>query len=483
MKKLISILLALVMLLALNTTVFAASPQITVTDERVYDVYQIFTGDLSDKTLSNIKWGKNGTGTTGTAVDEATLTALANVNGSGKTDAEKLAVIEQYVNLSSEKFGQVKAGSPLTAAPGYYLFKDVTVLAAGQERSEYVVQLVGDTTVTAKAGSPVPDKKVKEKNDSTGVESDWQDSASYDVNDDVPFMLSGTVSDKLDNFNTYYYCFKDTLSKGLTLNADSIKVYVAGHESTPFAKDTDYTVTSTTATDGTTTFEVKFTDLKGKANVTAGCKIVVEYTAKLNDQAVMGSAGNPNTLKIEYSNDPNGDSKGETVDKEVKVYTFKLIVNKVDVESKPLTVAGFTLYKKIKNGETENWVAVGAEQKGENMTTFTWERLDAGDYKLVETTTPAGYNTMADKEFTITDSYKNDENGVKIELETLIAGTGFTSDLTAGSVTTSIVNNKGTVLPETGGAGTKAMIAVGSFLALAAVVFLVTRRKMSVYED
>lgn len=481
MKKFISILLALVMLLALNTTVFAASPEITVTDDRVYDVYQIFTGDLSGKTLSNIKWGKNGTGTTGTAVNEATLTALANVNAEGKTDAEKLAVIETYVNLSSEKFGQVKQGSPLSAVPGYYLFKDVTELAAGQERSEYVVQLVGDTTVTAKAGSPVPDKKVKEKNDSTGVESDWQVSASYDVNDDVPFQLSGTVSDKLDNFTTYYYCFKDTMSKGLTLNADSIKVYVKGHESTPFVKDTDYTVTTGTADGGATTFNVAFTNLKGKANVTAGCTIVVEYTAKLNDQAVMGSAGNPNTLKIEYSNDPNSDSKGETVDKEVKVYTFKLIVNKIDSENQPLKGAGFTLYKKIKSGETTSWVAVGTEVKGTDMTTFTWDRLDAGDYKLVETTTPAGYNTMADVEFTINATYDESDAAV---LKTLTStGLACESDLTAGSLSTNIINYKGTVLPETGGAGTKAMIAVGSFLALAAVVFLVTRRKMSVYED
>ena len=45
------------------------------------------------------------------------------------------------------------------------------------------------------------------------------------------------------------------------------------------------------------------------------------------------------------------------------------------------------------------------------------------------------------------------------------------------------MNNKGAVLPETGGTGTVIFITVGFILAMIAVVFLVTRKKMSVYED
>lgn len=103
-KKLASLLLALVMVFALATTAFAAE-NTTISaptgSTRTYDVYQIFTGDLHEGVLSNIKWGKNGTGAEETAVDQTTLDALAAVNG--KSDTEKLTEIQKYVKLDSEK--------------------------------------------------------------------------------------------------------------------------------------------------------------------------------------------------------------------------------------------------------------------------------------------------------------------------------------------------------------------------------------------
>ena len=89
-KKLASLLLALVMVFALATTAFAAEDTTISAPEgsnRTYDVYQIFTGDLHEGVLSNIKWGKNGTGTVGKAVDQTILDALAAVNI--KSDTEK----------------------------------------------------------------------------------------------------------------------------------------------------------------------------------------------------------------------------------------------------------------------------------------------------------------------------------------------------------------------------------------------------------
>lgn len=102
-RKLASLLLALIMVFALATTAFAAENTIISAPEgstRTYDVYQIFTGDLHEGVLSNIKWGKNGTGTERTAVDQTTLAALAAVNG--KSDTEKLTEIQKYVKLDSE---------------------------------------------------------------------------------------------------------------------------------------------------------------------------------------------------------------------------------------------------------------------------------------------------------------------------------------------------------------------------------------------
>ncbi len=132
-KKLASLLLALVMVFALATTTFAAEDTtISAPDgsTRTYDVYQIFTGDLHEGVLSNIKWGKNGTGTEGTAVDQTTLDALAAVNG--KSDTEKLTEIQKYVKLDSEKFGTVSNGNSLTVPTGYYLIKDTGPVNDGE---------------------------------------------------------------------------------------------------------------------------------------------------------------------------------------------------------------------------------------------------------------------------------------------------------------------------------------------------------------
>lgn len=496
MKKLFSLFLAVLMMLSLSMVAFAdgdvttAAPDaepvtesgtsvITVTDERKYEVYQIFTGDLHNTTLSNIKWGQNGTGTTGEAVSETVLNALDGVKSS--SDKEKLTEILKYVQTDSAAFGTVDKTNSLTVPNGYYLLKDVTENpTVGFEYSTYLVKIVSNLTVNAKTGDVTSDKKVQDTNDSTGETSGWQDSADYDIGDDVPFRLTGTVSTKYDQYDSYYFCFHDKLSAGLTLNSDSFKVYVDNAEIT-----TGYQVVTENLTDGCS-FEVKFENLKTIASVKAGSTVMVTYTAKLNENAVIGSTGNDNTMHLEFSNNPNESTdKGTTPDDKVVVFTYKLIINKQDDAQNALTGAGFTLYKWVK-GSNENsgtWTQIGNELKGSDMTTFTWTGLDDGKYKLVESTTPAGYNTMADIEFAITAAHASENAAPTLTSLTADAALNATADLSAGSLTANIVNHKGTILPETGAMGTAIFVAVGTVLATVAVVFLVTRKKMSVYED
>lgn len=496
--KLASLLLALVMVFALTITVSAVdNAQITAPagSTRTYDVYQIFTGDLSGNVLSNVKWGKNGTGTKGEAVDQATLEALAAVNS--QTDTKKLTEIQKYVNLNSEKFGTVSAGSPLTVPTGYYLIRDNGPVGAGEAYSLYVVKIVGSTTISPKVGTVSSEKKVIDKNDTTGATTDWQDSADYDIGDAVPFKLSATIAQDYANYtHGYKLTFHDKEDTGLTFNKDSVKVYVDGALIT-----TGYEVVTEGLTDGCT-FEVRFANLKEITSVHAGSVISVEYTSTLNNQAVIGSIGNKNTSHVSYTNNPNDAQAGEngkTPDDVVIVFTYKTIVNKVtknpaydaskdtgktgtdsdgDKEFIPLKGAGFILYKKNASGE---YVAVGEELKGADMTTFTWSGLDDGDYKLVETTTPAGYNTIADIEFTITAGHVDGDSPYLNTLSgNVTSGTAtFTAVVNDGSLSTDVVNNAGTVLPETGGIGTTIFYVLGGLLVLTAVVLLVTKKRMS----
>lgn len=494
-KKFASLLLALVMAFALATTAFAVEDTtISAPDgsTRDYDVYQIFTGDLHEGVLSNIKWGKNGTGTEKTAVDQATLDALAAVNS--KSDTEKLTVIQNYVDFDSTAIGTVSNGNSLTVPTGYYLIKDNGPVGNGEDYSLYVVQVVGPTTISPKVGTTTSNKKVKDTNDSkANSTTDWQDSADYDIGDAVPFKLSATIAEDYANYtHGYKLTFHDKEEAGLSFNKDSVKVYVGETLIT-----TGYEVVTEGLTDGCT-FEVRFANLKDIASVKAGSIISVEYTSTLNTDATVGSVGNKNTSHVTYTNNPNDEQAGEngkTPKDVVIVFTYQTIVNKVtknpaydaskdtgktgtdsdgNPEFIPLKGAGFTLYKKNASGTYD---AVGSELKDEDMTQFTWKGLDDGDYKLVETTTPSGYNTIPDIEFTITATH--DVSSDNPTLTSLNGGDKFTGVISTGVVSANIENQSGAQLPSTGGMGTTIFYVLGSVLVIGAVVLLVTKKRMS----
>ena len=504
-KKLASLLLALVMVLSLAVTAFADEPtaySITInnsTEGHTYEAYQMFTGDLSGTTLSNIVWGSG--------VSEAGQTALGDAAAKAETlkteaDAKAFAkAVAPYLTTAAGSANTVTDGKYVISglAAGYYLVKDQDGSLTGDNDSytEYIIQVVGNVTATPKSDVPEVQKKVKDINDSTDTtKTDWQDSADYDIGDSIPFQLKATLADNVSSYTTYKVVFHDTLSKGLTYNNDA-KVYIDGTETNGF------TVTATVNADGTTTLTVSCDDVKalGAGNSSV---ITVEYTAKLNENAVLGSAGNPNEVYLEYSNNPNkseegNNETGETPKDVVIVFTYKTIINKVDSENKPLTGAAFKLEKLIKgkDGAADTWTTVKEFTVDETTTSFTFSGLDDGQYKLTETKTPAGYNTIDPIYFvieathdatadtpalTVLKAYLTDENGnKKTEVkdgETVNIDLG-TVDLTAGSITTTVVNKSGSELPSTGGIGTTIFYVLGGVLVLAAVVLLVTKKRMS----
>lgn len=534
-KKLASLLLALVMVLSLAVTAFADEPttySITINNStagHTYEAYQIFTGDLAtneagNKVLSNIVWGSG--------VSEAGKTALQNKydtaeakSAAGVAEALTTANAEQFAKDVASYLTSTKVTSTYDAssksytisglAAGYYLVKDKdgSLTDKGDAYTEYIVEVVGNVTADPKSDVPKVEKKVKDTNDSTGVTSGWQDSADYDIGDSVPFQLKATLANNVSSYTTYKVVFHDTLSKGLTLNAtygeggQNANVVTSGVTVKVGDADADkaanFVITAVKNTDGTTTLTVSCDDVKalGAGNSSV---ITVEYTAKLNENAVLGSAGNPNEVYLEYSNNPNksehgNNETGETPKDVVIVFTYKTIINKVDSENKPLTGAAFKLEKLIKgkDGAADTWTTVKEFTVDETTTSFTFSGLDDGQYKLTETKTPVGYNTIDPIYFVIEathdetadalalktlNAYLTDANGNKQtemkDSESVNIDLG-TVDLTAGSITTTVVNKSGSELPSTGGIGTTIFYVLGGVLVLAAVVLLVTKKRMS----
>lgn len=492
-KKLASFILAfaMVMAIAMPSVVMAVDNYtITITpttSDHTYEAYQIFEGKLSNDKLSDIKWGN--------AITEEGKTALLNeYNAKDAADlAEKLSKfaskseqikafakkVSQYLQNPTSAKAEGNTATITVDKAGYYLIKDQdNSLGENDETyTEFILKVVKNQTVAPKSNKPTSEKKVKDINDSEGTTmTDWQDSADWDIGDKVPFQLKGTVAADYDNYKVYKMTFHDHESKGLTFNKDSVKVYVDGKQVTDTSK---YEVVTEGLKDGCT-FEVKFADLKQISSVKAGSVITVEYESELNENAVIGSEGNPNTMHMEFSNNPNNEQGGETgktPDDKVIVFTYKTIINKVDPDGQPLKGAEFKLEKKV----GEEWVEK-AVVKNDAGTTFTFKGLDDGVYRLTETVTPEGYNTMNPNPLEFTISATHEETAVEPKLLTLSGNpksgdVTFDSSLENGTLTTNIVNKSGLSLPETGGMGTTVLYAAGTLMILAAAAFLVMKKK------
>ncbi|HEL1053509.1 TPA: isopeptide-forming domain-containing fimbrial protein [Streptococcus equi subsp. zooepidemicus] len=472
--KLILTSLLVTFLTMLSGKAFADTASYTITVEgatagHTYEAYQIFKGDLFDSTLSNITWGSG----------------VTQFTFNNSTDAAKIA--EGLKEANAADFAK-EAGKHLTTVvagqgeqtitvneAGYYLIKDKNDSQTGKHDAytSFVLKVVKNTSFKPKSAIPTVLKKVKDRNDKTGLETDWQDSADYDKNDKVPFQLTATLPSNYDAFQEYYLEFVDTLSKGLSYNKDA-KVYVINGDSRQ-----DITGSFTINESGSS---FKINNLKTVTDVTADSKIVVEYTATLNDQAAIGKKGNPNEVALKYSNDPNAlgkgeeSPKGETPKDKVIVFTYKTIINKVDQDKQALKGAGFTLYKLVKTADKEEYQKV-QEIKAGDTTSFEFVGLDAGDYKLSETTTPGGYNTIADVMFSIVAQHETESDDPQLTSLTVDKATGFTTDKEAGTVSATIVNKKGSILPSTGSIGTTMLYVFGVMLMTISTLFIFRQKQ------
>ena len=488
-KRSIALVLAMILTLAMSVTVFAApnADQNTFSltlnkavEGHTYEAYQILSGDLSaDKaTLSNIKWGEgiNAEGQTALGGDAAGYAKkLADMGNNSSELKDQAQIIGANLKSASGSVTVTDSDAKNVIGnlkPGYYLIKDKDDSIQGQDSyTEFILHVTDDVDANVKADVPSVEKKVKDTNDTTGETTGWQDSADYDIGDDVPFQLTATLANNIESYQTYSLKFNDTLSKGLDYNNDAVIKLGDKVVTDSFTPSYDATAKTLTFTcDNILAFGAKNSD-----------KIVVEYTAKLNENAEIGAAGNPNKVKLEFSNNPNiggeGD-RGETPEDTVIVFTYKVVINKEDENKNALDGAKFTLYKKIKNAKDKEIEAVISGDKNE---IFTFSGLDDGDYVLKETEAPDGYNKAEDIEFTIKADHSIESDAPELKS---LSGDKVTGEIVLqpnkadGSLSKAVPNTKGIVLPSTGGAGRVAIYVIGAILVVGGGIVLVTKKRV-----
>ncbi len=499
-KKLLAALLAVAMLCAMAVPAFAASSskdgKITINNAvsgQTYTIYRIL--DLEyDQTNNAYRYTAVAAwepfiATRGDdlKVDEATGTvtwvnSVKDNNSSAIQGFADAAGKWAASNKTLTNDGSQKASSSTVEftdlSLGWYLV--VSTLNNGAICS--INTTAKEVTINEKNGAPTVDKEVLE--DSTNTYGKGNDA---DVGDTVTFRATIKVTDG----DPQNYVLHDKMSAGLTFTGiTSVTRTNAGTSTHDTLNGTDhYTLKQGDAVidsvDPNCTFELAFKKDVLKPNDV----VVVEYTAVINEKAVIGSTGNPNEATLEYKDGTRGQPSS------TKTYTWKIDIYKYFQDSagtkKPLKDATFVLYRQ-NSSNTLEYAKISANKiewvsEKEQATSLTSDengaiaisRLDADTYYLEETKAPTGYNPLTSPiEIKIEHGAMN-ETSASATITYKQQGTeDSATNITSTNDRVEVENKTGTTLPSTGGIGTTLFYVVGGGLMVAAIVLLVTKKRM-----
>lgn len=423
-----------------------------------------------------------------TIVDASSIANQIAVAVSGKTATETL-----------------DSGKAIALESGYWLFvtnSNSTQGAVDNSGTSPIFAVVGGDalTITPKTGTPTVNKTIK--NDQTGEYGKVADSQVGQV---VEYKLAGTVASNIATYSTYSYTFTDELSSGIELTStDHVKVTIDG---------TDVTAKATIGyADNKLT--VAFDNLlAAKDGINANSNVTVTYKAKLTSAAVIGGAGNPNTVTLKYSNNPNTNSEGTSTPSTVRDYAFKLHLVKSDKATKQkLAGAKFTIQATGADDTESKDLYVQADgtlrpQAYEFETdvdgAIDVAGLDAGTYTVKEVAVPpatgspdAAYKPLSSTfTFTIAPEYNADTQALTnlgltvagnanaiagldtTDNNTLDADDGSAVNTTNGLVNVTVANEKAIKLPLTGEQGIALAMGAGLVIVAVSAVSLSRRRR------
>ena len=480
-KKLVGLLLALVMVFAVSAVMAAQEGtldggSITINDavpEQVYKAYQMLYLESYNASANAYAYKANSAWETWLR----SQSSYVAFDSQGYVTWVKGADAAAFAKLAQAQAASMTADATTTAPAAGEGKTYSTVAFSDLKLGYYLVDTTLGTLCSLDTTNPsvimeekneVPTNVKTVQEDSTGNYGEKNDA---DIGQTVNFKSTITAQAGAEN-----YVFHDKMSEGLTYTGVT-GITLNG----AVVAESNYEVTAPAA-DGDT-FDVTFTQAFCDT-LKANDKIVVSYTATLNEKAVIAGAGNPNTSKVSYGvkDGTTSEPSGTTPPSETTTYTWDLDVLKYanGDESKVLKDAEFVLLNSAKtkvativNGKVTGWADVPAAVDGTiawptNTVLTTGENgkieidgLDADTYYLREVKAPAGYNKLPDDvSIVITGATKGDND-----------------ELTYTTVLAKVNNQSGTELPSTGGIGTTIFYVAGGVLVIGAAALLIAMRK------
>lgn len=479
-KKLFSVVLAIALVFAMAIPAFAAGEgSITINNavtDQTYAVYKMLSlvpgqapGNSYVYTV-DAEWADfiSGDGAAYLAEEDGTVVWKGATDAEGEPSAEAVAALAQLALAYAVAEG-IGATDSVKA-------EGTTVEFTGLDLGYYVV----DSSVGALCGltSTNPAATVEEKNDQPKVEKEvqedsteaWGDANTATIGDTVNYRTTITAQSGAEN-----YVLHDKMEAGLTFNADSVAVTKGDATLT---EGTDYELVvpgNETVAANKCTFEIDFSD-EFEATLGNNETIVVTYTATLNENAEISTQTNDNETWLAYG------EGNKTATDWTETMAFKFDLVKTDENDTIINGAEFRLYtdatctqevaviydtikgyyRPVKAGETGTTITAG------NVTIAGLDSDAETIYYLKETQAPAGYNMITNP---VTVDLKID--GVATNLEAVTTN-GTYED---GGV--QVVNDSGTLLPETGGMGTTMFYMIGAMMVIGAVVVMVSKKRMA----
>ena len=513
--------------------------------EWLYDVTVYPKNNIAKGTVKLVKQGKQGSTTTYLEGVKFTLNKKNDADDNYtpvKTDVPTNINGEiSLENLTKGRYYLQETGYTANNDKGYILnttgkfYFDINDQGKPVAVNDVVDDKVNDAsfaidstnaTLTVTNYKPDIEKTVTKRNGTANTHE-----ADYGVGDAVPYTLTIDVPANVENLKTFKVV-DTTVASQLKHNRSSVSIKGikadTGNTEVQFVESTDYTLTI----DGAEVMTVDFGTLKSdNFKSVAGGKIIIVYTATVQDTAAVAENGNVNTANIVYSRKTNltteetGNNKPYEITDKGVVYTFGLNIHKTAKGGvkggQGLKDVTFDLYKKVESYEigtdgkvatkirgidyndsnlcadakklglttveNEKWIKVETLTTGENGY-VTAAGLPSGTYKLVETKTVEGYNLLSKPvdaklnltytaRWTTTKTYDDNGNQIKAETNTTTYTRDSATVANPNDEKVEIVNRAGFTLPVTGGFGTLLFSGIGLLLVLVGVSVLFSLKK------